>query len=240
MTRVSVVASLVLVLVACTSGPAVPPDAPRVVEDPDTGVVSACLDPATPGAAYARCECTEDCATGYLCDPEESSRTPGGSCLRVCTTEADCSAGETCQMGTVGRCVPSCTSTADCGTPGRYCFQGRCTAWCQSDAECTSGNCNLPTGECLPAGEATTGAETDEPCLRDEDCRSRICLTDHCGTPCARSANGCPEGEFCYGLDSNVDFGQCFVICGTTADCTYAEAECLTVNDHGASARVCF
>jgi hypothetical protein len=226
-------------IVGCSNGPVETPDAGRVVETPDAGVVSLCLDPATPGGAYARCRCNGDCEDGSLCDPEASSRDPGGACLRVCTTEADCGENETCRAGAaISRCVPTCSSTADCGAPGRYCFSGRCFAVCQADSECESGNCDRHSGRCLAAGVTSMGAETSEACLRDEDCRSGLC-NETCLTPCARSANGCPAGEFCLGDDSLIDLGQCLPICETTADCADPAADCLEVTDLGRTARVC-
>jgi hypothetical protein len=136
------------------------------------------------------------------------------------------------------QCNQACTTNEDCGE-ARYCFAGYCRLLCQRDADCNSGNCNRWTARCDPAGAAPREAGlTGEQCLRNEDCRSNICLSNACASPCAVSAQFCPEGETCVGSMLN-DAGVCYQNCRVSADCRRAGARCTTVSVSGRTARVC-
>ena len=231
---------LFVVLIACADddGPAMT-DAGMIMP-PDLGAAPVCVNPATRGEALAPCVCGSDCVETALCDPEEFSSVPGGSCIQACAVDADCGAGARCEVDAIGRCVPTCTAASECGS-GRVCFSGDCVALCQADVQCVSGNCDGSTGRCRAADFVPTGADTSEECLRDEDCKSDVCAASRrCLTLCSRSAQGCPDGEFCFGDDAYIDGGQCLPLCETTAECADPTAECADVTDLGRTARVCF
>jgi len=237
--RIRLLIVLFVGVIGCGGGDrAAPPDASRVVDAPDLDIGPACLAPATPGEGLAPCICGTDCARGALCDPEATSLVPGGNCVRPCASDSECGPSGRCTTGAIGNCVPTCTASSECAE-GRYCFDGTCTALCQADSQCASGNCDNSSGRCRAAGVTPTGAATSAACLRDEDCLSLICNGGTCLTPCARSAQGCPVGEFCLGDDSLIDAGQCLPLCETTADCVDPLADCTEVTDLGRTAKVC-
>lgn len=236
----ALLAPLFVSLIACGDDDATPMTDAGVIAPRDLGAAPACVNPATPGEALAPCVCGSDCVETALCDPEESSNVPGGSCTQACTVDADCGTGARCEVDSVGRCVPTCTASSECGA-GRFCFAGDCLALCQADAQCLSGNCDRSTGRCRAADFVPMGADTSEACLRDDDCKSDVCSSSgRCLTLCSRSVQGCPDGEFCFGDDEYIDAGQCLPLCETTADCADPAAVCMDVSDLGRGARVCF
>jgi Cys-rich repeat protein len=95
----------------------------------------------------------------------------------ACTSDADCAAGEVCNVATgVCEAAPTgCTSDADC-EEGEVCNvdTGECEAaptGCTSDADCEEGEvCNVDTGECeaAPAG-CTSDADCEEGYFCDLD-----------------------------------------------------------------------
>lgn len=221
-------------------------DASRIIEEPDAGLdagldagmVSACLDPPTP-SLIGQCRCQSDCAVGSICAPEAVFGFPNGKCQRACLTAADCGPMAICKVSSnLNFCRATCATATDCG-PGTYCFASECFSFCQRDTECLSGHCNHSNGKCVAADFVPVGKRSSEPCLRGEDCLSGDC-SSVCVTTCARSAQGCPTGEFCLGPSSLIDVGRCVPFCATTAECHDPTASCTDVTDLGRSARVCW
>lgn len=217
----------------------------RVVTDAGDGAVdgsagdgaaidapSACIDPAERAPADGPCRCNGDCEEGLLCEPETFMGKPRGRCLRTCANAAECGPGYRCFGSSLMQCNRLCTTTDDCG-PARYCFGGSCRNVCQRDEDCFSGYCNRWSGRCeAPGTPPGDRGVTGDACLRNEDCRSDICLSGHCASACSLSVQGCPDGDTCIGSMRN-DLGICYQICTVTADCRDTSLRCTSVAGRG-------
>lgn len=188
------------------------------------------------------CGCDQDCHEDGLCVSEDQIGAPGGSCVHLCdpaSTTNQCSAGAKCvrypQGSMTGLCFPTCATSADCPR-GRACNarDGTCQTLCTSNAECSSGNCNLYSGECNPAGLATPGGGLMAPCSRGADCKSLACslVVGRCLTLCRLSKPACPEGGVCVaddGFNLSNDVGTCVPPCAAGGTCAEPGLACRAV-----------
>lgn len=181
---------------------------------------------ATPGTVEDGdpCRCDQDCksdASGGFClqeDPPDGWQ-PHGTCFGECSLDADCGDGAGCHKG---RCLRRCEATADCAI-GRACWEVReiklCFPFCDEHADCESGNCNLYSGECLPAGASPKGLAYNAECREDGECRSNWCSKGRCLSPCDPEFQRCPEGASCNAK------GVCIAACTDKPECSVCDEE---------------
>jgi Cys-rich repeat protein len=103
-----------------------------------------------------------------------------GRCVAVgpqggaCTMDADCPAGQLCDVGAGGVCVGG-----GLGCRGAVEYPN-----CLTDADCPAGVvCNTDAGECR--GVRCT---SDRQCLAGQSCQSGVCATGGCSVASARDA----------------------------------------------------
>jgi hypothetical protein len=199
-------------------GAAPPPTGPA-------GRTSSTLCAPVPGliALDGPCLCDSDCERGDRCVLESAAGFPGGTCARACNpAQPDCGGGANVCVpdGTgSGSCYHGCASDVDC-PPARICSpSGICLPHCTSDGECRSRHCDPYLSLCTD-GTPRAGGGVYDPCLRDEDCRSRICTRGRCQTGCLGSRPHCPEDAVCVPFDRPDGPGTCQPPCpgGTCAD----------------------
>jgi hypothetical protein len=210
-----------------------PADAGAVVapHGPDGGGPASC---GAPGSALAGqpCTCNTDCESGVKCVTEPSTGIPGGTCAKACVqgTPDSCGGGSMCRgpTGTPdGYCYKACTATAECG-PYRVCQDGRCLAYCGSDADCRSGHCDPYRNFCSADAQPLSGVGLYQPCLRNDDCRSRQCLpaNGRCISTCSPEKPNCPEGAVCVPFPDGGG-GTCLFPC-VDGKCTDPKTSCYT------------
>jgi hypothetical protein len=153
----------------------------------------ACVDnPLFPGG-YCSLVCDErPCGDGAICD---AALAPA-LCLAACEEPGDCRAGYQCWRGA---CRPGChLDPASCGAGARCGEGGQCESLtCRTDAECGAGR-RCEAGRCV-AGPPSEDAGTDgrpggEPCARDAECASGICLPADRGGVCSEA---CADPDDC-------------------------------------------
>lgn len=130
---------------------------------------------------------------------------PGDDDQVGCASDADCAAGEYCELPVCltwcpagdatccggGVCQPNsdpdeCVTDADCGD-GEYCQPGMCLMYCSVDDE----DCCGPN-QCVPAPDPDPAPEGDQ-CQTDADCGSgESCEESICPAFCAEGARCCP------------------------------------------------
>ncbi len=119
------------------------------------------------------CVADADCLAGEVCEM--------GACVPRppdCVVNADCLGGQVCEMGV---CVPGpggCVVDADCG-PNGVCDGGICVGGpvgCMVDAECGAGMV-CEAGMCVP-GPDPGGCAADRDCNADEVCMDGVCVPD--------------------------------------------------------------
>ena len=195
-----------------------------------------CRGPSTDNPDDGPCGCDADCGPGGSCGTEGERGWPSGRCLRGCRLPsleeplegADCAEGYSCSNGdeTLGFCWHRCYSNDDCGA-GTRCFASEhlCIPSCELDSHCpATGMCNVWTGNCEGP---TAGVAMGEPCVRDADCKSRICAAElmQCIRGCDFAAQRCPDDTVCAAPDGYGN-GLCLKRCTTAADCPRAGAVC--------------
>jgi hypothetical protein len=209
-----------------------------------SGVFGAtCLGAAGSPTAGKACGCDRDCDLEEVCFAEgfRGVGPPGGLCVHLCATDANCPESLVCVSlnpgGPERTCMQGCTQTSECRS-GYICgalgpFLGQpptgapesfvCIPWCQSDSDCpATGACNPYTGICGTHGSSES--DVAEPCERAVDCpSSTICFTDasYCSTWCSFSRQGCPDGSTCEQpfSDDRGDLGACMKSCAQDTDC---------------------
>jgi len=162
------------------------------------------------GMCVAGCDIVRPCPDGFAC----KELTPGDpatqTCMQRCATSADCRQGYVCQ-GIPGAttelfCVGQCTSDADCPV------KGVCDPY--------YGLCGLQTPRPGPG-------EVGDPCSRDADCKSDLCIVDprfsggYCTAFCSLAVpfpGGCPTGSSCEAHVSG-DLGACLRNCVYDSNC---------------------
>ena len=140
-------------------------------------------------AEWNVCSTNADCAAGQVCED--------GFCRNIssgCTTDADCEAGYYCTAD--GYCVTTsgCASDADCA-PGFFCdIDGFCEdiSTCGTDADCEAGYSCID-GACT----------IDDVCLTDVDCEDgyfcsddEVCINEHDPKSCDDQSE-CDSPEEC-------------------------------------------
>jgi hypothetical protein len=178
---------------------------------------------------------SQSCAP-YVCNTTGANV---GSCKTVCTADADCSVGNSCNNGSCGLKPPGASCAADADCMSTHCAQGVCcsticTGTCMSCAVAKSeGTCiAVPVGQ-DPLGQcADQGAPS---CLTNGFCDGAgKCQNYASGTSCG--ANMCTAGTEtaggrCDGKGTCVAGGlsSCSpYICGTNGDC---KSSCATTAD---------
>ena len=106
-----------------------------------------------PGTCTTDAECKTMGAT-EICEPVVCACDNQKACVAGCTNDAQCSPGQTCDLG-AARCVAiSCGGAATC-PPNFECGGATCTRMsCASDLDCAgycvNGTCFEQTGSCTP------------------------------------------------------------------------------------------
>ncbi|MBL90585.1 MAG: hypothetical protein CMH56_02070 [Myxococcales bacterium] len=183
-----------------------------------------------PTAGIEVCETAIRCSEDLQC-PDGQRCSDYGICLPLCTTDADCSAGEICWQDAgplQGQCVDGCqtgeTRTSNgvsevchgngrfdvpCDTPGFVCPEGtECNAegiceltGCQTDADCPLVRTYCDT----TTGECVPGCNSDDDCGAFEICEEGECKQQGC-----RGKDvSCNIGEWCCGHDLYDDASSC-------------------------------
>lgn len=214
-----------VLMLGCDTAPAPEPEGGPAAMDAgtDAGAEAECFFGDSSSTLGGPCSCQLDCEPGSVCSPESEHGAPSGQCNRICTPGTDeCGTGNVCTaVGSGGLCARACTAHTEC-RDGWACWYGYCQFHCTSDAQCVTGACDPYTATCRPPSDATGGVQAL--CVRDEECRSGVCMTDyggHCLTFCQPEANNCPEGATCIGgIDaSEPALGICMTPCTSSADC---------------------
>lgn len=141
-------------------------------------------------AAFREWQSTSiDCRTGTVCSPETFTCVRNCGQSAICSDNADCPEGLTCNFGlnqnlqaTFG--LGSCQQTLVVGDG------------CMADAECATGRCSLDGDvyACHASNPAGAACDTRGP---DDTCESRFCGFDGtCSTRCDSDAE-CPDTHFC-------------------------------------------
>ncbi len=133
-----------------------------------------------------------ECKKDKHCKVEEGEKCVENMCQN-CTTDQDCvgkgpegqdfvcfefRCSDPAEVGSgasgEGLGLP-CQSTLEC-TNGYVCRAGKCDV-CMDDIDCTTGTCNLGTGQCGLGGGAGGGqCTTDDECAMDEICDAGMCI----------------------------------------------------------------
>ena len=179
---------------------------------------------------------SQSCAP-YVCNTTGANV---GSCETVCTADADCSVGNSCNNGSCGLKPPGASCAADADCMSTHCAQGVCcstvcTGTCMSCAVAKNeGTCiavpvgSDPLGQCADQGAAS--------CLTNGFCDGAgACQNYPSGTSCGAdvcTAGTETAGGRCDGKGTCVagalsacspyicgTTGDCKTSCGTTADC---------------------
>jgi len=188
------------------------------------------------GATAARaCACASDCDAVETCVAELDYGVPGGLCLHLCETTADCPSGTVCDPDT--GCLQECAVTADC-RDGHVCTRIEpagpllCLAFCQDDADCPAlGTCDRYTGVCGDLGSHPGDGDVGAACASSADCVSAFCGQGdafpggYCSAFCSVSRQGCPGSGPCFANTADVDddMGHCLAHCEDDTDCRQAE-----------------
>jgi len=175
-----------------------------------------------------RCICDSDCEPGANCGRELPEGFPGGLCIKSCDKAMpdSCGAGRVCTgNATNAFCFQSCKTHDDC-TIGRICSNGVCTAYCAADSECDSNHCDPYRRLCRDA-TPPKGAGVFEKCVRNDDCRSRLCspTAGRCLVGCIPGRVDCPDGAVCVKFPTG-DMGLCLPPCGDDGACGDAALTC--------------
>jgi hypothetical protein len=221
----------------CVAGHCVIADAGTSVPDANTPVPPPCIGPRQGATTGLDCVCPSDCDADEICADELSTFVPGGVCLRNCALTPGCPDGFSCIELTEGdpatsTCLRDCVAASDC-PQGEVCqemgaqLQLECFSLCQADADCpTWDECDPYTGSCSLAYRAAGSADIGDPCDRDSDCISDICIFDpilpggYCTAYCSIERQGCPKGSLCTRNWSAVgDLGVCYARCASANDC---------------------
>ncbi|MFT3713200.1 MAG: hypothetical protein QM817_36560 [Archangium sp.] len=212
----------VVVVLGAACAPVSEPFVRQTIER-DAGADSRCA-PSGSRQRGDHCTCTSDCMGDAVCLTEETSGFPQGLCATSCINGVPCGAGFVCSNSAV--CVSSCETDADC-RGGAFCVAGRCNPFCDSDDDCLSGNCNRYIGNCLVAGETPQGLGLDAACTVGSQCRSNLCLENHCTTPCSVEKQNCPDEGVCIKLAGDV--GRCHARCVPGSTCPTADRRCVSL-----------
>jgi len=185
------------------------------------------------------CGCDADCDTGQICMDELNHGEARGSCLEPCDAVRPCPDGFRCREATPGDpatriCLRSCATSADCRQGyvcGDFFKTGElfCVGLCTSDADCpVRGVCDPYSGMCGQTPQPGPG-EVGDPCSRDADCKSDICVVDqgipggYCTAYCSTAVpipGGCPTGSSCEArFGATGDLGACLRNCSDSSDC---------------------
>jgi hypothetical protein len=182
------------------------------------------------GRIGSPCDGTHACIEGQC----EAANFPGGYCLQSpCSQQAPCPQGATC----VGTCLKSCTTNADCGRGDYVCWDelvggagGVCTFDCRI----------APTVACPPPGFTGLEALTECDCETGTCTLPRV---RDFGQTCSEAVGGCKKPYECLPLQggtAGVGFCTLFGCNIVTAPCpaTPAGARCITLA--GSSDTACF
>lgn len=185
-------------------------------DDCDSG--EACIA----GTCKASCTDSEDCETGQCainCADSEAN-----FCFDPCTSDTDCSNGQTCQEFCGGRLkecrtsgVVTCTEDGDCDK-GQICDETSetCIAGCRTNADCEADEiCNQDALGCEAA--CTSNSECDEDAgevcvdgaciLPDNTCGDNADCYDLGAFYCAAGQGG--ADNFCADVSCGVSFNNC-------------------------------
>jgi hypothetical protein len=190
------VLALCLVIGACSSETHVAPGVGDGCQTAgDCGGLT-CLGGVT-GGGYCTADCASAaCPAGATC---ASTLFPGMQlCVRECTSDASCRAGQQCWLG---GCQPACSSDANCGSGATCRPDGRCqgpacstTPDCPMGLECVAGQCITPMPDAGPM-DAAGSIGDGQPCASSTDCASGFCLPADRGGVCAVA---CTNEDACF------------------------------------------
>lgn len=109
-----------------------------------------------------------------------------GQCTE-CTTNANCTAGDTCQSGV---CRPPCVSDSECPAFNR-CTNGTCTeSGCKSDRECIASTKNVQA-TCGSDGKCVVPCQSDLECGNPQNYSFYSCIDNRC------TYVGCDDDKEC-------------------------------------------
>jgi hypothetical protein len=187
------------------------------------------------GAGTCNVKSSQSCAP-FVCNTTGANV---GSCKTVCTADADCTVGNTCNNGSCGPKPPGASCAADADCMSTHCAQGvccstTCTGNCMSCAiDKNQGTCiTVPVGQ-DPLGQcADQGAST---CLTNGSCDGAGKCQNYasgtvCGADVCSAGTETPSGR-CDGKGTCVagTLAACTpYVCGTTGDC---KTSCATSAD---------
>jgi hypothetical protein len=170
-----------------------------------------CPTPPASCATYkANCEAgiTSYCTlyeTNCVCTAEQWS-CENDLCKERCTTNADCSTGETCVSSTCAECG----ADSDCLTT-EVCKEQRCIAKCESNDDCPYFH------DCVAGTCVEVGCKTDRECQAATSNVLSICVEQECQTPCQSDIECDKPRDYGYSRCLN---GSCTDVgCETDEEC---------------------
>jgi Cys-rich repeat protein len=173
------------------------------------------------------CSSNVDCAsqgTGLVCNNTTRRCEAGGGC----TTNTECSMGQTCVGGRCRAPAQVCQFNFQCSA-GQQCIDGRCVAGCSmavpcpTGQVCTNGTCGYPSGSNCGAcaeGQVCSGGVCTSACTNDMQCGSGFfCDQGACRVDDRRPVPFCPANA--CGPNSTCVDGVCRIACpgGTLSEC---------------------
>ncbi len=189
--------------------------------------------------------------------PDDGGDNGDQQCAVLCTTDADCCAGQTCRDGVCSagsECPSGCNYECDkaaneiCNQATKKCETGAPPVNCVSDCDCYSGEACIG-GECLQNGGDDPPCVDDTDCEDGEVCRDGTCRPDSCvdREDCAGgTCLVCKDGQctapppVCQGLADccvgyKCNFGSCIpdeVGCQSDSDCEDPEFPRCKLDEH--------
>jgi Cys-rich repeat protein len=165
------------------------------------------------------CSSNVDCAsqgTGLVCNNTTRRCEAGGGC----TTNAECSMGQTCVGGRCRAPAQVCQFNFQCSA-GQQCIDGRCVAGCSMTVPCptgqvcTNGTCGYPSGSNCGAcaeGQVCSAGVCTSACTNDMQCGSGFfCDQGACRVDDRRPVPFCPANA--CGPNSTCVDGVCRIAC---------------------------
>ncbi len=169
--------------------PTPPASCPTYKANCEAGITSYCT------LYETNCVCTQD---RWVCEND--------LCKEHCTTDTDCSTGETC----VNALCAECGSDSDCLTT-EVCKEQRCIPKCESNDDCQYFH------DCVDGTCVEVGCKTDRECQAAMSNVLSICVEKECQTPCQSDIECDKPRDYGYSKCIN---GSCTDVgCETDEEC---------------------